>query len=99
LGKEFHEQREFSEHTAQVIDEEVARILHTAAEKASDMLAEHRDLLDKLAKQLVEREMLDDKDIEALIGPSPNRNPSPNGQLVAGVDSVATPAADAAAGS
>ena len=31
LGKEFHEQREFSEHTAQLIDEEVARILHAAA--------------------------------------------------------------------
>ncbi len=31
LGKEFHEQREFSEHTAQLIDEEVSRILHAAA--------------------------------------------------------------------
>jgi cell division protease FtsH len=98
LGKEFHEQREFSEHTAQVIDEEVARILHGAAEKASDMLAEHRGLLDTLAKQLVEREVLDDTEIEALIGPSPNRNPSSSTHLVAGVDSVATPNIDSVTG-
>ena len=42
LGKEIYEQREFSDYTARLIDEEVARILHTAAERANDLLAEHR---------------------------------------------------------
>ncbi len=45
LGKEFHEQREFSEHTAQLIDEEVSKILHTAADRARTMLEENRDKL------------------------------------------------------
>ena len=34
LGREIHRQRTFSEHTMELIDEEVARILHEAAESA-----------------------------------------------------------------
>jgi cell division protease FtsH len=73
LGKEFHEQREFSEHTAQVIDEEVSRILHMAGDRARQLLETHRDKLDAMAHQLCEREILDEKEIEVIIGPSPNR--------------------------
>ncbi|MES1213403.1 MAG: ATP-dependent zinc metalloprotease FtsH [Singulisphaera sp.] len=73
LGKEFHEQREFSEHTAQVIDEEVSRILHAAGDRARELLEAHRDKLDALARQLCDREILDEREIEAIIGPSPNR--------------------------
>ncbi len=80
LGKEFHEQREFSEHTAHVIDEEVSRILHAAADRARQLLEEHRDKLDGMAQRLCEREILDEKEIEAIIGPSPNRAGS-NGHL------------------
>ncbi|HJT34973.1 MAG TPA: ATP-dependent zinc metalloprotease FtsH, partial [Pirellulales bacterium] len=66
LGKEFSEQREFSEHTAQLIDEEVARMLHDAAERAHDLLDKNRDKLDKLATTLAEEEVLDDREIEEL---------------------------------
>jgi cell division protease FtsH len=81
LGKEFHEQRDFSEHTAQVIDEEVARILHGAADRASSLLAEHRELLDKLSLALEEREVLDEMEIAALIGPSVNSRHETNGHI------------------
>ncbi|HVC93337.1 MAG TPA: cell division protein FtsH, partial [Pirellulales bacterium] len=81
LGKEIQEPREFSEHTAQMIDEEVARILHQAAERASALLDEHRGLLDKLASSLAEREVLDELEIAAVIGPSPNRATS-NGKAL-----------------
>jgi len=81
LGKEMSEPREFSEHTAQVIDEEVARILHAAADKASSLLGEHRDKLDRLADALVEKEILDEDEIEKLIGPPAARlNAQSNGQ-------------------
>jgi cell division protease FtsH len=73
LGKEIQEPREFSEHTAQIIDEEVSRILHQASERASSLLDQHRGSLDKLARALIEREVLDDLEIAAVIGPSPNR--------------------------
>jgi cell division protease FtsH len=69
LGKEFAEPREFSEHTAQVIDEELMRILHAADDRAKQMLEEHRDKLDRLAQALERDETLDERQIEELIGP------------------------------
>lgn len=80
LGKEIHEQREFSEHTAQVIDEEVARILHEADDQAQELLAKHRDKLVKLAEALEEREMVDEREIAELIGPSGHHRAHTNGQ-------------------
>jgi cell division protease FtsH len=83
LGKEIYEQREFSEHSAQLIDEEVAKILHEAANRATQLLSEHRTELDKLALALEEQEVLDEAEIEELIGPSINKRlPSTNGRLV-----------------
>src|SRR5258708_24628469 len=74
LGREIYEQREFSEHTAQVIDEEVSRILHEAADQAQQLLAERREKLDAVAHALEEKEVLDDTEIEELIGPSAYKN-------------------------
>ena len=54
LGREMAEPRRFSEHTAQVIDEEVSRLLRDAADKATAMLKQHREKLDMLAKKLEE---------------------------------------------
>ena len=70
LGREMHQQRQFSEHTLQIIDEEVARVLHAAYDRSGKILNTHRDKLDKLAEALVEREELSEKEIADLIGPS-----------------------------
>ena len=69
LGKEIHEQRQFSEHTAQLIDEEVANLLHHSADKASSILVENRDKLIAIAEALVAHEILGDSEITELIGP------------------------------
>jgi len=74
LGREIHQQRQFSEHTMEIIDEEVAKILHASADEAVEMLKEHRDKLERLAAALLEEEELDDKEIADLIGPSANGN-------------------------
>lgn len=79
LGKEFHEQREYSEHSARLIDEEITRILHAADERARQLLDANRDKLDALSKALEQQEMLDETEIEKIIGPSLNRANS-NGQ-------------------
>ncbi len=73
LGREMAEPRRFSEHTAQVIDEEVSRLLCDAAERATTILTEHRDKLDILAKRLEEVETIDDTEIERIIGPAVNK--------------------------
>jgi cell division protease FtsH len=71
LGREIAQhERQFSEHTAQVIDEEVAKILHGAEDFAKLTLQQHVDKLDALAEALLERETLDEEDLRELIGPS-----------------------------
>ncbi len=79
LGREMHEQREFSEHTAQLIDEEVARVVHIAAERANKLLIEHRASLDKLSAALEANEVLDEDEIEQLLGPPAYRVAESNG--------------------
>ena len=68
LGREMSEPRDHSEHTAQIIDEEVARILREADERAYHLLEEHRDELERLTEALIEREVLTVAEIEELIG-------------------------------
>ncbi|MBN2024599.1 MAG: ATP-dependent zinc metalloprotease FtsH [Pirellulales bacterium] len=69
LGKEMAEPRHFSEHTAQLIDEEVVRILREADQRAEQTLRAQRDKLDALAAALEKEETLEEDEIEALIGP------------------------------
>ena len=68
LGKELHEQRDYSEETARVIDSEVQRFLMQADRRAIEVLTQHRDKLDALTKALVEKESLDQDEIAAIIG-------------------------------
>jgi len=77
LGKEMAEPREFSEHTARLIDEEIIRILRGAAERAEQILVQNRDKLELLAKALEDEEVLDERHIAQLIGP--RAYPSPEG--------------------
>ena len=70
LGKEMAEPREFSEHTAQLIDEEIGRILGEASRRATKLLTENRNKLDTLATTLERDEELNERQIEELIGPS-----------------------------
>ena len=67
--------REFSEHTAQVIDEETARILHAASDRAKSLLVEHREKLDQLSRELEQKETLEVKEIEAILGPPAQKAP------------------------
>jgi len=83
LGKEMSEPRRFSEHTAQVIDEEIQRILHESAAKAYDMLRKNREKLDLLARGLTEQETLDELEIEELIGPPAYARQDAEGEIPA----------------
>jgi cell division protease FtsH len=73
LGREMAEPRRFSEHTAQLIDEEVSRLLRDASDQATALLTKNRDKLDALAHRLEEIETLDEEEIEKLIGVSINK--------------------------
>ncbi|RMF43583.1 MAG: ATP-dependent zinc metalloprotease FtsH [Planctomycetota bacterium] len=70
LGREIHQQRHFSEHTQELIDEEVARILSEASERAMALLIEKRQELEVVTRKLLEHEELSEHQIEELIGQS-----------------------------
>ena len=70
LGREIvQEHRQYSEHTAQIIDDEVSKILHAAADRAMRVLSENRSALDSITNALLEREEIDEEEISELIGP------------------------------
>lgn len=68
LGKEMHEARVYGEDTARIIDQEVQRILTDRYEDARRLLAEHRDTLDRMSEELLDRENLDKRDLERIVG-------------------------------
>ncbi|MGP0062993.1 MAG: hypothetical protein ACLQGP_05235 [Isosphaeraceae bacterium] len=68
LGREMAELRDHSEHTAQLIDEEVARILRESDARAYHTLEEHRDDLERVTEALIEREVLTESELEELVG-------------------------------
>ncbi|OGQ88828.1 MAG: cell division protein FtsH [Deltaproteobacteria bacterium RIFOXYD12_FULL_56_24] len=59
--------KEFSEHTALLIDEEVRKIIEARMVLAEKTLVEQRPLLEKIAKVLLEKEALDDEEFKALL--------------------------------
>jgi cell division protease FtsH len=59
--------REYSEQTANIIDEEVHRIVQWAYDRAVSLLAEHRETLDRMARSLRLHETLDAKQLRAIM--------------------------------
>ena len=68
LGKEMHEMRQFSDETAHVIDQEMQRFVNEASQRATEILTMHRDKLDQMAQELLEREALDRDEITEILG-------------------------------
>jgi hypothetical protein len=56
--------------------------LHSAGERATELLTAHGEQLTRLAEALEEHEVLDEHEIEQLIGPSVNRRAQFNGRPV-----------------
>ncbi len=66
LGRELHEQRDYSEKTAQEIDEEIKRLTDEAAALATKIITENREMLDKIANELLEKETIEAEEFKAL---------------------------------
>ena len=80
LGREFAQRREISERTAQMVDDEVKRLVDEAYARATQILSENRDLLDRIAVALLDRETIDREDLDRLVKnlPLSPRNLSPD---------------------
>ena len=67
LGREIAQHRDYSEDTAERIDEEVRNIVMENYERAINLLKANLNLLHRLAKELLDREVLDNNEIEKII--------------------------------
>ena len=67
LGRDIGQQTGYSERTAQLIDEEVKRLVTDAQTTAREILTKHKAALDSLAASLMEREVLNGEEIDAIL--------------------------------
>ena len=67
LGRDFSQVQDYSERTAQEIDDEVRRIVSEGYERAKTGLQEHIEILHAIADQLLEKEALDGAQIDEII--------------------------------
>ena len=70
-GDEFGFNKPYSEHTAELIDNEVKRMINEQYERAKRILTENKEKHNQLAQRLVEREVIFAEDVEEIFGPRP----------------------------
>ena len=74
LGTEEVRSRPYAEATQRVVDEEVAKLLRQAEDRATRLLGEHRDALERLTELLLERETVDGTDVDEVLGRIPGQH-------------------------
>ncbi|OPY77425.1 MAG: ATP-dependent zinc metalloprotease FtsH [Syntrophorhabdus sp. PtaU1.Bin153] len=77
LGKEISQHRDFSEQTAQEIDQELQSMVTGCFERAKGIVLANMDALDAIAHKLLEKEVLDGEEIDIVIRESANGKRSP----------------------
>ena len=79
LGRDYTQRADYSEGTAQRIDQEVERIVTAGHEAATAILTEHRDVLDRLSLELLDKESLDGIEVYDLILEMTGQDLAPEG--------------------
>ena len=77
LGRDYGHQRDYSEDIASVVDEEVKKLIDNAHQEAWAILSEHRDVLDALVIELLEKETLDKEEVARIFAPIQKRHARP----------------------
>lgn len=98
---EYNFGKPYSEMTAQVIDQEVSKLIEGQYARAKRILSENKDKLSALADQLLEKEVIFKEDLETIFGkrawekeePAPKSKPTPTNEPVAPAPSPAGPTA------
>lgn len=67
LGREIHEQRDYSEKIAEAIDGEISGFMSQGTAMAEKVIKEHRDKLEAVAKRLLEKETIEKEEFEELM--------------------------------
>jgi cell division protease FtsH len=67
LGREIHEQRDYSEKVAEEIDKEISGFIEKAYQQAQDIITKQRDKIEKVVAVLIEKETIEKEDFEELM--------------------------------
>jgi cell division protease FtsH len=86
LGREIAKHKDYSEKIAEEIDDEVRKLVMGAYGESKKLLTENYELLDALAKSLLEKETMDGAEIEALIKERKTRTAEPSEEVKAEVE-------------
>jgi cell division protease FtsH len=77
LGREIAEQKNYSEKIAEAIDEEIRALIDTADARAREILTNHRDALERLARALIKEETLEGEALERVFQSEGQASPPP----------------------
>ncbi len=78
LGKEIHEQRDYSEKVAEKIDGEISRFLENASEKVKKIIHEQEEKLQAVVDALLKNETLEKQEFIKIVGERPNNKQENN---------------------
>ncbi len=70
-GQEYGFTKPYSEKTAEIIDEEISKLIEEQYQRVKDLLAKNKDKLVKLAQRLLEKEVIFKEDLEEILGKRP----------------------------
>jgi cell division protease FtsH len=92
LGRDFGEQRNYSEQTAREIDEEVHRIIQEAFDKAYNILLQNKTRLIMISERLIKEETLEGRLFESLFNEPINEEQYESPSILAGMPRLKTSA-------
>lgn len=72
LGREIHEQRDYSEGIAEKIDEEISLFIDQAVHRAQDIVKKEREKMEEVVAVLMKKETLEKEEFEKIVGKKPN---------------------------
>lgn len=77
IGGSYMQEKDYSEDTAKKIDNEVRKIIDGCYKKAKILILKHKASVEKVAKRLLEKELLDGAEVDELITGIPRKHPEP----------------------
>ncbi len=70
LGREIHEQQDYSDKTAEAIDQEVSAIISEAMDRAQEILSQNKDRLEAMVERLLIKETIETEEIQEIMNPN-----------------------------